>query len=86
MDKRCARCAVALEGGSLRGRATQTSWDLVEVFAFVRPGTATSWNPIEAIRQGMAGEPTDETFPVSVWRCPQCGLLELYATKFSTGC
>jgi hypothetical protein len=53
----------------------------VKLFSFIRPGTATSWSPIEAIRQGMAGEPTDETFPVSVWRSPQCGLLELYATK-----
>jgi hypothetical protein len=81
VDKRCARCGVALEAGSLRARAAQVSWDLVELFSFVRPGTATSWNPIEAIRQGMAGEPTDETLPVSVWSCPQCGLLELYATK-----
>jgi hypothetical protein len=81
VDKRCARCGVALEAGSLRARATPTSWDLVEVLSFVRPGAATSWNPLEAIRQGMAGEPAGETFPVSLWRCPQCGLLELYATK-----
>ena len=55
--------------------------DLVNEFSFVQAGVPTSWNPIEAFRQGMAGEPADERFPVTAWRCPRCGLLELYAAR-----
>jgi hypothetical protein len=54
---------------------------IVSEVLFVRPGTHTSRNPISAFRQGMAEEPSDETFPVTAWRCPQCGLLELCAAK-----
>ena len=81
MDKTCLRCGTALEKGSLRGRASPMSIPIVSELLFVRPGTPTSWNPVEAVRQGMAGEPTDEAFPVVAWRCPKCGLLELCAAN-----
>jgi hypothetical protein len=81
LDRKCMRCAVALEAGLLRARETPMTLLIIREFLFVRPGTPTSWNPLEAVRQGTAGEPTDETFPVTAWRCPQCGLVELCATK-----
>lgn len=55
--------------------------DLGKEFSFIRPGKPTSWNPIEAVRQGLAGESSDERIPVTAWRCPRCGLLELHASK-----
>jgi hypothetical protein len=54
---------------------------VVSELLFVRPGAPTSGNPVKAFRQGMAGEPTDEAIPVTAWRCPQCGCLELCAAK-----
>ncbi len=81
MDRNCARCGVSLEAGFLQARGTEGSFNLVSVFSFVKPGTATSWNPIEAFRQGLAGGPEDGALPVSVCRCRQCGLLEMYADK-----
>jgi hypothetical protein len=81
MERRCVRCEVALEAGSLRARDTRASLDLVSEFSFIQPGTPTSWNPIQAFRQGVAGEPAEQRFPVTAWRCPQCGLLELSAAR-----
>lgn len=54
---------------------------LVKDFSFVREGTPTSPNPIKAFHQGIAGEPSDESFPVTAWRCPRCGLVELCASE-----
>jgi hypothetical protein len=81
MDKTCVRCRVPLEAGSLRAREAPMTVFVAKEFVFVRPGTPTSRNPLKALRQGMAGEPSDEVFPVTAWRCPQCGLLELCAGK-----
>jgi hypothetical protein len=54
---------------------------VVSELLFVRPGVPTSRNAVEAFRQGMAREPTDEAIPVAAWRCPRCGSLELCAVK-----
>ena len=81
MDRTCLRCGTVLEAGSLRGRDNPMSIPVVSELLFVRPGTPTSSNPITAFRQGTSSEPSDEAFPVTAWRCPQCGLLELCATR-----
>jgi hypothetical protein len=52
---------------------------LAKEFSFVRSGTPTSANPIRAFQQGMAVEPADEAFPLTAWRCPKCGFVELWA-------
>jgi hypothetical protein len=81
MDRKCVRCGIVLEAGSLRAREGPMTISLAKEFFFDRPGTPTSRNPIEAFRQGMAGEPSAEALPVTAWRCPRCGLVELCATK-----
>jgi hypothetical protein len=81
MDRTCVRCGVALEIGFLLAREGPMSVFLAKEFSFVRPGTPTSLNPLQALRQGMAGEPSDEVIPVTAWRCPRCGLLELSAAQ-----
>jgi hypothetical protein len=81
MNRTCVRCGVALEAGWLHGREGYSTIALAKEFTFIRPGTPTSANPIEAFRQGMAGEPSDEALPVTAWRCPKCGLVELCAIK-----
>jgi hypothetical protein len=82
MDRTCVRCGVTLEAGSIRGReGSPMTIDIVKEFSFVRPGTPTSPNPIKAFHQGMGGEPSAESFPVTAWRCPRCGLVELCAAK-----
>jgi hypothetical protein len=50
-------------------------------FRFTLAGTPTSWNPIEAFKQGLADEPEDRNMPVVIWRCPKCGMLELAAVE-----
>ena len=80
LDRKCAKCGGALEAGSLRARDTQDLTSKVAEFSFVRPGEPTSCNPIEAFRQGMAGQPSEWQFPVLAWRCSRCGLVELYAS------
>jgi hypothetical protein len=54
---------------------------IVSELLFIRPGAPTSWGPVKAFRQGIAGEPTNEAIPVTAWRCPRCGSLELCAVK-----
>lgn len=81
MDRKCIRCGIVLEGGLLRAREGPMTIALAKEFSFVRSGTPTAANPIKAFQQGMAGEPADEAFPLTAWRCPKCGLVELSATK-----
>ena len=81
MDRTCFKCGVALEAGSLRAREGPMTIALAKDFSFVRSGTPTSANPIKAFQQGMAGEATDEAFPLTAWRCPKCGFVELCATR-----
>ena len=75
------RCGTVLEAGSLQGREGPMTIALAKEFSFVRTGTPTSGIPIKAFLQGIAGEPTDEAFPLTAWRCPNCGHVELCATK-----
>ena len=81
MDRKCVRCGLALEAGSLRAREGPMAFLFFKEFSFVGAGTPTSANPIKAFQQGMAGEPSDEAFPLTACRCPKCGFVELCATK-----
>jgi hypothetical protein len=48
---------------------------------FVVPGTTTSFNPVEAFRQGTAGEPSDRRYQLVGVRCSSCGFVELYGER-----
>jgi len=52
---------------------------VVSAFAFVRPGTPTSANPVKAFLQGVRDEPGDQLLPLQAYRCTGCGRVELYA-------
>lgn len=81
MERTCFRCGVALEAGSLRAREGPMTITLAKEFSFVRSGMPTAANPLQGFQQGMTGEPTDEAFPLTAWRCPKCGFVELRATQ-----
>jgi hypothetical protein len=46
---------------------------------FAVPGTPTSLNPLKALRQGLADEPSTRVYRINGERCSACGFLELYA-------
>jgi hypothetical protein len=85
MDNRCAGCGGPLEPGTLRARNMTTGPGMPELgmvvsaFAFIRPGTPTSANPVKALLQGLREEPEDVAFDLVAFRCTGCGRLELYA-------
>ncbi len=85
MDKRCAGCGDPLEPGTLQaqnmgsgGRGPELGM-VVSSFAFIRPGTPTSANPLKALMQGLREEPDDVAFALAAFRCTGCGRVELYA-------
>jgi hypothetical protein len=82
METRCAICGGELEKGRVQARNTGAGMlaelgMVVSRFAFVRPGTTTSMNPIDAFAQGMREEPEDATIPLFAIRCRSCGRVEL---------
>jgi hypothetical protein len=85
MEKRCVGCGGQLESGVVRARNTSTTVGpvqpgiVVTAFAFVRPGTPTSANPVKAFVQGLREEPGEESLPLEAFRCVGCGRVELYA-------
>lgn len=85
MGTECAACGGNLEAGRVQARNAQ--WGaagvpeagmVVTQFAFVRPGTPTSLNPVEAFGQGMRGDPEDVLIPLWASHCRNCGRVELY--------
>ena len=78
-EQRCPRCGGLMVRGSLRTRGAHD--DRVRV-VFVVPGVKTSWNPVEAFRQGLSDELEDKTFDLSEmggYLCQTCGHIDLYA-------
>jgi len=67
----------------VRGRfRTQGSYEARVRVEFVIPGVQTSWNPIKAFQQGLAGERDDTTFNLNAmggYLCRNCGHIDLYA-------
>ncbi|VTR91594.1 unnamed protein product [Gemmata massiliana] len=87
MDKRCVGCGGQLESGTIRarnmGQAVHSGPQpgvIVSTFAFVRPGTPTSGNPVKAFLQGLHEEPGDQLFALEAYRCAQCGRVEFYTS------
>ena len=88
MERHCVACGGELEAGALRARNTAAGplgtpelGMVVSAFAFIRPGTATSANPVKAFLQGLRDEPGDQLLPLEAFRCPGCGRVELYAPE-----
>ena len=92
----CARCGGTLQRGTFRATVGEagammvgevmvptSGQDLSDV-QFIIPGDPISWNPVKAFRQGLHGDKDDVAFPVTAWRCADCGLLELYARQEPT--
>jgi hypothetical protein len=77
----CIKCGGPLVAGAFERWQSDGENYYSSDLDFIIPGVPTSWNPIKAFRQGMAGEKEDERFKVMVWRCSRCGFLELYAGK-----
>ena len=82
MSKTCSKCGGTLEEGFttaqrlVRGSGVEGDTpDLV----FVVPESATSSNPVTALKQGLAGEPTNRVYGIRGLRCSQCSALELFA-------
>jgi len=91
MDKQCVGCGGRLEAGAIRAQNTATGTDLpqlgmvVTAFAFVRPGTPTSANPLKAFAQGLRDEPGEQLLPLEVFRCTACGRVEVFASDRKAG-
>jgi hypothetical protein len=73
MRPKCGLCGGRLEEGytSTHGNRSGPT--------FIVPGVPTSMNPLKAIAQGLADEPTDRAYAIKGWRCQDCGRLELFA-------
>jgi hypothetical protein len=48
---------------------------------FVVRGTRTSINPIQAFKQGLESERSNQAYLLHGYRCPGCGSVELTATE-----
>ncbi len=78
-EHRCLRCQGLMIRGAVRVRG---SYDAHARIEFVQPGAKTSWNPIEAFKQGISGEPEDQVYDLNgmaAFLCQTCGHLELFA-------
>jgi hypothetical protein len=78
MNISCVRCGGAMVLGQLRAAGVMLTVD-EPLLSFVVPsGTATSLNPIEAVRQGVRGEPAYQERDWPVWgrACTKCGVVE----------
>lgn len=92
----CARCSGTLQQGIFRAIVAKvgamevgevmvpiSGRDLADV-QFIIPGDPIPWNPVKAFLQGLHGDKDDVAFPVTAWRCADCGLLEIYARQEPT--
>lgn len=78
----CGKCGGSCEEGFATARGLLGSSSLegaTPAVVFVVEGNATSPNPVIALKQGLAGEPTNRVYGVRGLRCSACGALELYA-------
>jgi hypothetical protein len=92
MEKRCCvACGGQLEAGAIRARSASAVPEMGELglvmsaFAFVRPGTPTSANPLRAFLQGLRDEPGEQELALAAFRCVGCGRVELYANNQQQG-
>lgn len=83
MTTTCGRCGGRMDAGVttaiglLFGRVSSAEGPKL---VFIVSGAPISSNPIKAVAQGLADEPSDRSYPIRGLRCSQCGLLELYAS------
>ena len=83
MDHACAKCGGPTEAGvaSALGLLGQAVLSPDEPWlVFVVPGSPTSANPLKALKQGLADEPSRRGYLVRGRRCTHCGFVEFYAT------
>ena len=81
MAMSCPKCGGDMERGfatasGLIGGAGLEQREARLVFAV--PGTPTSLNPLKALKQGLADEPSTRVYRINGERCSACGFLELY--------
>lgn len=75
----CLCCGGATVRGIFRIRGTHETRIRAE---FVVPGVPTSWNPMVAFKQGLAGETGDEVIELNEMGgllCRTCGHIEFHA-------
>ncbi|MCE9547200.1 MAG: hypothetical protein K8T25_17140 [Planctomycetia bacterium] len=83
MNPPCPKCGGEMEAGiaTAHGLVLQTLVpEETPRLCFRVLGERTSANPITALKQGLADEPTHHDYGVRGVRCSQRGFLELYAT------
>ena len=75
----CGQCGEAMIPGRVTPTGVESDGDPRLSFVF-SVGMPTSWNPIEAVRQGMRGDPAfrEEVCPIRSRVCPRCGRVEFF--------
>ena len=80
----CPKCGGAVEFGFTTSEGL-TGGDRIEErrsqLLFVVPGTKPSMNPIKAVAQGLADEPSNRYHRLNGFRCVRCGFVEFYAVE-----
>ena len=79
MQVLCGQCGEAMIPGRVTPAGVETDGDPRLSFV-VSAGIPTSWNPLEAVRQGMRGDPAfrEEVCSIRSRVCPRCGRIELF--------
>jgi len=81
MQALCKDCDEAMIAGRVDSlKRIQQETPLLFV---VNAGVPTSWNPVEAVLQGMRAEPDyrEECYPIRGQVCPRCGKVELFLAE-----
>ena len=79
-DLQCRRCGQAMQRGAAVSRSGGRGTRPIDRgLVFVVPGTPTSLNPVTAFQQGLEEEPANQAYLIEGWRCPHCGVVELFA-------
>jgi hypothetical protein len=84
MDKLCPKCNEAMEAGIATAHGLIGGPMIpknVPRLIFTVLGAPTSWNPLTALKQGLANEPADADYWIKGLRCSGCGFLELFAEE-----
>jgi hypothetical protein len=86
MSVTCARCGGAMVLGQIRASGVMLDVPEPLLSFVVQSGTATSLNPLEAVRQGMKGEPDykEKAWEVRGRACTRCGVVEFCLTPDDT--